>query len=86
MPSTGKDSDDLKTDMGLCLKDLDDSTLWLCQVFVAASALSLVAVMGATLHCSTRASHRGGFSCCGAWALGEPASVVVGLRFISCGS
>ena len=32
---------------------------------------------GATLRCSARASHCGGFSCCGAWALGARASVVV---------
>ena len=39
--------------------------------------LSLVAVMGATLLCGARASHCGGFSCCGAGALGARASVVV---------
>ena len=32
---------------------------------------------GATLHCSAWTSHCGGFSCCGAQALGEQASVVV---------
>ena len=32
---------------------------------------------GATLHCSARSSHWGGFSCCGARALGAWASVVV---------
>ena len=32
---------------------------------------------GATLHGSARASHCGGFSCCGARALGAQASVVV---------
>ena len=32
---------------------------------------------GATLRCGVRASHRGGFSCCGARALGTRASVVV---------
>ena len=47
--------------------------------------------MGATLHCGARASHCGGFSCCGAWALGTRASVVVvcglssyGLRALEC--
>ena len=40
------------------------------------TALSLW--VGATLHCGTQASHSGGFSCCGAWALGRQASVVVG--------
>ena len=34
-----------------------------------------LAVLG--LHCSARASHFGGFSCCGARALGAQASVVV---------
>ena len=32
---------------------------------------------GATLCCGAQASHCGGFSCCGAWALGARASVVV---------
>ena len=49
---------------------------------------------GATLCCSVRASHCGGFSCCRAWALATRASVVVARRlhqlwlagFISCGS
>ena len=50
---------------------------WLHWVFVAAHGLSLVATNGATLHCSVRASHCGGFSYCGARALGAQASVVV---------
>ena len=33
-----------------------------------------------------KASHCGGFSCCGAWALGSRASVVVARGFSSCGS
>ena len=33
--------------------------------------------VGATLRCSAWASHCSGFSCCGAWALGARASVVV---------
>ena len=32
--------------------------------------------MGATVHCGARASHRGGFSCCRAQALGPVGSVV----------
>ena len=32
---------------------------------------------GATLCCGARASHCGGFSCCGVWTLGTWASVVV---------
>ena len=42
--------------------------------------------MGATLHCGARISHCGSFSCCGAWALGTRASVVVARRLSSCGS
>ena len=41
---------------------------------------------GATLHCSERAFHCGGFSCCGARALGTLTSVDVALRLSSCGS
>ena len=37
---------------------------------------------GATLRCSVQASHCGGFSCCGARALGMRASVVVAHRLI----
>ena len=58
---------------------------WLCWVFVAMHGLSLFARAGATLHCSARASHCGGFSCCGARALGARASVVVAHRLTSCG-
>ena len=42
--------------------------------------------MRATLCCGVRASHCGGFSCCGAWALGTHASVVVVCELSSCGS
>ena len=42
--------------------------------------------VGATLHCSVRASHCSGFSCCGAQALGTRASVVVARRLQSTGS
>ena len=46
--------------------------VWLSLVFVAAHGLSLVAVSRgySSLQCA-------GFSCCGAWALGVWASVVV---------
>ena len=37
------------------------------------SGLSLVAASGASLLCSALAFHCGGFSCCGAWALGARA-------------
>ena len=38
------------------------------------------------LRCGVRASHCGGFSCCGAQALGTWASVVVARGLSSCGS
>ena len=47
---------------------------------------SLVAASGATLHCGAWASHCGGFSCCGAQALGVQASVVVARGLSSCGA
>ena len=50
---------------------------WLHWVFVAVHGLSRVVSSGATLCCCARASHCSGFSCCGAWALGMGASVVV---------
>ena len=40
---------------------------------------------GATLCCGVQASHCGGFSCCGARALGTWASVVVAHGLSSCG-
>ena len=40
---------------------------------------------GATLRCGAWASHCGGFSCCGAWALGAQASVVEACGLSSCG-
>ena len=49
--------------------------------------LSLVAASGgATLCCSERASHCGGFSCYGAQALGAQASVVVAHKLSTCGA
>ena len=41
---------------------------------------------GTTLHCGVRASHCGGFPCCGARALDARASVVVACVLSSCGS
>ena len=52
---------------------------WLRWVFVAARGLSLVAVSRG-LCCGACASHCGGFSCCGARALGAQASVAVAHR------
>ena len=59
---------------------------WLCWVFVAARGLSLVAASGGYFRCSARASHCGGFSCCGARALSARVSVVVAHGLSSCGS
>ena len=42
--------------------------------------------MGATLRCGAQASDCSGFSCCGAWALGVWASVVVAHGLSSYGS
>ena len=55
---------------------------WPRWVFVAERGLSLVA----TLCCGAWASHCGGFSCCGARALGAQASVVAARGLSSCGS
>ena len=41
--------------------------------------------VGVTLRCGEQASHCGGFSCCGAQALGAWASVVVACRLSGCG-
>ena len=41
--------------------------------------------MGTTVRCGEKASHCGGFSCCGARVLGTWASVVVALGPSSCG-
>ena len=51
-----------------------------------ARAFSSCSERGATLHCGAWASHCGGFSCCGAQALGAWASVVVARGLSSCGS
>ena len=59
---------------------------WLRWVFVNVRGLSLVAASrGATLCCAAQASHCGGFSCCGAPALGAWASVVMARGLSSCG-
>ena len=54
--------------------------------FLGGAVLNLCCCMGATLHCGAWASHCGGFSCCGAWALGTRALVVVTRGLSSCGS
>ena len=50
---------------------------WLHWVFVTACGLSLVAASGGYASCGAPSSHCGGFSCCGARALGARVSVVV---------
>ena len=61
--------------------------LFLAALGLVVRGLSLVAASGGyTLCCSARASHRGGFSYCGAQALGVRASVVVACRLNSCGA
>ena len=60
--------------------------LWLCWVFITGRGLSLLVVSrGYSFHCGVRASHCGGFSCCGAQALGARTSVVVARGLSSCG-
>ena len=51
----------------------DLSFFWLCWVLVAVRGLSLVTASGGYFGCSEQASHCGGFSCCGAQALGVQA-------------
>lgn len=52
--------------------------------FVAVSSLSLLRWEEATSNRGARASHRGGFSCCGAYALGTRVSVVAAGELHSC--
>ena len=59
---------------------------WLHWFFVAACGLSLVAVREGYSSLQCTASHCGGFSCCGAQALGARASVVVACGLQSAGS
>ena len=55
-------------------------------VFVAVRGLSLVVWVGATLLCGAQASHCGGISCHGAFALGVQASAVAAQQLNSCGA
>ena len=60
--------------------------LWLHWVFTAVCGLSLVAASRRLLSSrGVQASHRGGFSCCGAWAPGTRASVVAAHGLSGCG-
>ena len=62
-------------------------------IYVFLAALGLRCCMWAFSSCSKRgllfvavwASHCGGFSCCGAWAIGAQASVVAAHGLSSCG-
>ena len=58
---------------------------WLLWVFIAARGVSLVAASRGYCSFRQQAFHCGGFSCCGAWALGARASVVVARGLSSCG-
>ena len=49
-------------------------------------AFSSCGEQGATPRCGARASHCGGFSYCGAWALGTWVPVAMALGLSSCGS
>ena len=49
-------------------------------------AFSSCGEWGLLFSCGARASHCGGFSCCGARALGVQASVVVACELSSCGA
>lgn len=58
-----------------------------CGVFVAARGLSSWACeWGLLSNCGLWAAHCSGFSCCRAWPLGAPASVVVTRELSSCSS
>ena len=46
-------------------------------LFIYLVELGLYCCVQAFSSCGVRASHCGGFSCCGTWALGTRASVVV---------
>ena len=59
---------------------------WLHWVFVLCTGFLQLRRAGTPLRCSARASHCSGFSCCGAWALGARASVVIAHGLSSCGS
>ena len=55
-------------------------------IYLFVAALGLHCCTRAFSSCGKRASHCGGFSCCGSWALGVQASVVVACGLSSCGS
>ena len=61
-------------DSGYILKEKVKGIVF-CVFFKFTFTYLFLDVLG--LHCGAWASHSGGFSCCGAWALGARASVVV---------
>ena len=63
-----------------------DFFLNLFYFYLFLAALGLCCCTWAALHCGAWASHRGGFSCCGARAPGTQASVVVARGLSSCGA
>ena len=76
----------LLADFGLPWTSLNFLKKFIYFIYLSSAALSLhcctrafssLRWTGATLRCGARASHCGGFSCCGAQALGARASVVV---------
>ena len=54
--------------------------------FLFLAVLSLCCCAWAFSSCDVWVSHHGGFSSCGAWALGVQASVVVACGLSSCGT
>ena len=78
--------------LSLTVFKLHTTELWLFFFFGCVGSLLLCTGflqlwwVGATPHCGVRASYCGGFSCCGARALGARASVVVAHGLSSCGS
>ena len=59
---------------------------FMCWVFVAGWAFSSCRELGLLCSCGSWASHYGGFSCCGAQALGTWASVLAARRSYNTGS
>ena len=59
---------------------------WLLWFFVAVRCFLQLRRAAATHRCGAQTSHCGGFSCCGAQALGAWASVAAAHKLSSCGS
>ena len=63
-----------------------DVWLFCFKIYLFLAAPGLCCCAQAFSSCGTQPSHCGGFSCCGAQALGTWASVVVECGLSSCGS